>query len=205
MRSGCVLILLGEKLPRRSETGYRCDLGASSSSYVASGQKLPCRSEPANFKAKAKQAIGAIWVRPHPARQFCEKSCHVSDPFPPKCNPKPQFQTPFLQNVVRNLGFRPVSSKKWSLEACKTAVPFSWPKNDENEAFLVKNYTKKFQGAFKSFGGKGLILSFHIPHFLTSSHIWHLLTSQCQKLPRRPETGYRCDLKLPCRSETSKF
>ena len=160
----------------------------------------------------------------------------LSAPFPPKCNPKPRFQTPFLQNVVwnlgfrplsfkmwsktwvsdpflqkprfqtpffqnvvQNLGFRPLSSKMWSLEARKRAVPFSWPQNDENEAFLAKNYIKKFQGfkicflkAFKKFYRQGAYSL--ISYLFTSSHMLHLLTSHCQKLPRRSETSYRCDL-----------
>ena len=56
------------------------------------------------FRAKSYHVspkhLGAIW-RPHPAKQFCGKSYHV-------------FQTPFLQNVVQNQGFKPLSSKMWS-------------------------------------------------------------------------------------------
>ena len=37
----------------------------------------------------------------------------VLDPFLPKCGLKPRFQITFFQNVVRNLGFRPLSSKMW--------------------------------------------------------------------------------------------
>ena len=137
----------------------------------------PAGPKLANFKAKAKQAIGAgcvlILLGSFVAKattQEMRSKTQVSDPFPPKsnpfppkCGPKPRFQTAFLQNVVQNLGFRALSSKMWSLEARKRAVPFSWPKNDENEAFLVKNYIKKFQGfkicflkAFKKFWRRGL-------------------------------------------------
>ena len=35
----------------------------------------------------------------------------VSDPFLSTCDPKPRFQTSFFQNIVQNLGFRPLSSK----------------------------------------------------------------------------------------------
>ena len=137
-----------------------------------------------SYHAGPKPAIGAIWVRPHPAKQFCGKSYHV-------------FQTPFLQNVVQNLGFRPLSSKMWSKtwvsdpfpakcdlwKPAKGQFPFSWPKNHQNEAFLVENYIKNFQGfkmcflkAFKKARGLfSLFISSHtFSHFLTSDTFSHL-------------------------------
>ena len=121
------------------------------------------------FRAKSYHVspkhLGAIWVRPHPAKQFCGKSYHV-------------FQTPFLQNVVQNLGFRPLSSKMWS----KTWVSDPFPAKCDLWTFLVKNYMN-FQGfkmcflkAFKEARGLfSLFISSHtFSHFLTSDTFSHL-------------------------------
>ena len=79
--------------------------------------------------------------------------------------------------------------KMWSLEARKRAAPFSWPKNDQNEAFLVKNYIKNFQGfkmcflkAFKKFWRQGAYSSFS--YLLTSDTFSHLSAKNSHAGPK---------------------